>query len=69
MPNSAPFPSFLSKINESPLSIKAVVMELTNWIEQHGAADVADNALGALVAIHRNEELIKMTLAVITAPE
>ena len=44
-------------------------MELTNWVEQCGSAEVADNVRGALVAIDRNEEFIKMTLAVLTTPE
>jgi hypothetical protein len=39
-------------------------MELSNWVEQRGSADVADNVRGALEAIDRNEEFIKMTLAV-----
>ena len=44
-------------------------MELSNWVEQRGSADVADNVRGALEAIDRNEEFIKMTLAMMMAPE
>jgi hypothetical protein len=44
-------------------------MELTNWVEQRGAADVAVNARAALEAIDRNEEFIKMTLAVMMTSE
>jgi hypothetical protein len=44
-------------------------MELSNWVEQRGAADVADNVRAALEAIDKNEEFIKMTLAVMMAPE
>jgi hypothetical protein len=44
-------------------------MEFTLWVEQRGAADVADNVRGALVAIDRDEEFIKMTLAVMMTPE
>jgi hypothetical protein len=36
-------------------------MELSNWVEQRGSADVADNERGALDAIDRNKEFIKMT--------
>ena len=43
-------------------------MELSNWVEQHGGADVADNVRGALDTIDNNEEFIKMTLAVIMTP-
>jgi len=38
-------------------------------VEQQGAAHVADNVRGALEAIDRNEEFIKMTLAVLMTPE
>jgi hypothetical protein len=43
-------------------------MELSNWIERRGATDVAENVRGALEAIDRNEEFIKMTLAVVMTP-
>nr|WP_180205520.1 hypothetical protein [Pseudomonas sp. SbOxS1]NYU05633.1 hypothetical protein [Pseudomonas sp. SbOxS1] len=69
MPNSDLLPSLLSKLSENQLALEAAIMELTLWVEQRGAADVADNVRGALVAIDRNEEFIKMTLAVMMAPE
>ncbi|KAB0494967.1 hypothetical protein [Pseudomonas moorei] len=69
MPNSDLLPSLLSKLNENQLALEAAIMELTLWVEQRGAADVADNVRGALVAIDRNEEFIKMTLAVMMTPE
>ncbi|MGY2337998.1 hypothetical protein ACW9HW_01965 [Pseudomonas sp. SDO5532_S415] len=69
MPHSDLLPSLLFKINENQLALEAAIMELTNWVEQRGAAEVADNVRGALEAIDRNEEFIKMTLAVMMAPE
>ncbi|MNC58499.1 hypothetical protein D3C75_1082300 [compost metagenome] len=69
MPNSDLLPSLLFKINENQLALEAAIMELTNWVEQRGAVDVAENVRGALDAIDRNEELIKMTLAVMMTPE
>ena len=69
MPNSDLLPSLLFKINENQLALEAAIMELTLWVEQRGSADVADNIRGALVAIDRNEEFIKMTLAVMMTPE
>ncbi|VVP33533.1 hypothetical protein [Pseudomonas fluorescens] len=69
MPNSDLLPSLLCKINENQLALEAAIMELSNWVEQRGAADVADNVRGALEAIDRNEEFIKMTLAVMMTPE
>jgi hypothetical protein len=43
--------------------------ELSNWVEQRGSTEVADNVRGALKAIDRNEEFIKMTLAVLMTQE
>ena len=43
-------------------------MELSDWVEAHGSADVADNVRGALDTLDRNEEFIKMALAVLIAP-
>lgn len=69
MPTSDLLPSLLFKINENQLALEAAILELSNWVEQHGGADVADNVRGALEAIDRNEEFIKLTLAVMMAPE
>jgi hypothetical protein len=69
IPHSDLLPSLLFKINENQLALEAAIMELTLWVEQRGAADVADNVRSALDAIDRNEEFIKMTLAVMMAPE
>ena len=69
MPYSDLLPSLLYKLNENQLALEAAIMELTLWVEQRGAANVADNVRGALVAIDRNEEFIKLSLAVLMAPE
>lgn len=69
MSHSDLLPSLLFKINENQLALEAAIMELTLWVEQRGAADVADNVRSALDAIDRNEEFIKMTLAVMMTPE
>ncbi|MHC8405682.1 hypothetical protein [Pseudomonas sp. NFX224] len=69
MPTSDLLPSLLSKLNENQLALEAAILELSNWVEQRGAVEVADNVRGALVAIDRNEEFIKMTLAVMMTPE
>jgi hypothetical protein len=44
-------------------------MELTLWVEQHGSGEVAENVRDALATFDRNEEFIKMTLAVLMTPE
>ncbi|WKL53074.1 hypothetical protein Q1W70_00255 [Pseudomonas kielensis] len=69
MPNTDLLPSLLLKINENQLALEAAIMELSNWVEARGSADVADNIRGALDTIDRNEEFIKLTLAVLMAPE
>ena len=69
MPHSDLLPSLLFKLNENQLALEAAIMELSNWVEQRGSEDVADNVRGALEAIDKNEEFIKMTLAVMMAPE
>ena len=69
MPNSDLLPSLLSKLNENQLALEAAIMELTNWVEQRGAADVAENVHAALDAIDKNEEFIKLTLALLMTPD
>jgi hypothetical protein len=66
MPNSD---LFLHCYNESQLALEASILELTNWVEQRGSAEAADNVRGALVTINRNEEFVKMALAVLMTPE
>ena len=69
MPNSDLLPSLLFKINENQLALEAAIMELSNWVEARGSADVAENVRGALDTLDRNEEFIKLTLGVLMTPE
>ncbi|MVW87874.1 hypothetical protein EI969_18315 [Pseudomonas sp. PB101] len=69
MPHTDLLPSLLLRINKNLLALEAAIMELTNWVDQRGAADVAVNVRGALDVIDHNEEFIKMTLAVMMTPE
>ncbi|MFJ2710841.1 hypothetical protein ACIOZM_08105 [Pseudomonas sp. NPDC087346] len=69
MPNSDLLPSLLFKINQNQLALEAAIMELTKWVEERGSADVAENVRGALYVIDHNEEFIKMSLAVLMAPD
>lgn len=69
MLNSDLLPSLLFNINENQLALEAAIMELSNWVEARGSADVADNVRGALDTIGKNEEFIKQTLAVLMIPE
>lgn len=69
MLNSDLLPSLLLKINENQLALEAAIMELTLWVEQRGAADIANNVRGALNTIDQNEEFVRLTLAVLMTPE
>jgi hypothetical protein len=69
MSNADLLPSLPFKINQNQFALEAAIMELTLWVEQRGAAEVAGNVRGALEAISRNEEFINMTLAVLMTPE
>jgi hypothetical protein len=69
MHDSDLLPSLLFQINENQLALEAAILELSNWVEQRGSTEVADNVRSALAAIDRNEEFIKMTLAVLMTPE
>lgn len=68
VPNSDLLP-YSSRSTKNQLVLEASIMELSNWVEQHGAADAADNVRGTLDSIDKNEEFIKLTLAVLMAPE
>ncbi|TLG93564.1 hypothetical protein FEM54_03420 [Pseudomonas edaphica] len=69
MPNSDLLPSLLSKLYENQLALEASIVEIANWVEQRGSADVAENVRGPLHTIDENEEFIKLTLAVLMAPD
>ena len=51
MPNSDLIPSLLSKLYENQLALEASIMELSNWVEQRGSSEVAENVRGALHTI------------------
>jgi hypothetical protein len=69
MQDSDLLPSLLFKINENQLALEAAILELSNWAERSGSNNVAKSIRDALNAIDRNEEFIKMTLAVLMTPE
>ncbi|CRM76747.1 hypothetical protein [Pseudomonas sp. 8 R 14] len=69
MLNSDLLPPLISKIYENQLALEASIMELSNWVEQRGSKDTAENIRGALNTIDENEEFIKLTLAVLLAPD
>lgn len=62
-------PSLLTKITENQHALEAALMELSNWAAKNGSPEVAENVRGALATLDRNEEFIKLTLAVINSPD
>ena len=62
-------PSLLSKIYQNQVTLKVAIMELTSWVAQLGSGEVGGNVRGALATIIKNEEFIKMTLAMLMTPE
>lgn len=62
-------PSLLSKLYENQLALEASLMEISNWVELRGGADIAKSIRGALHTIDENEEFIKLTLAALMAPD
>lgn len=69
MLNSDLIPSLFSKLYENQLALEASIMEISNWVEQRGSTDVAENVRGALETIGNNEKFIKLTLAVLMTPD
>ena len=58
MPNSDLLPSLLFKINENQLALEAAIMELTNWVEMRGSADVADKSAAPWTRLARMRSLL-----------
>ncbi|WP_347929788.1 hypothetical protein [Pseudomonas helvetica] len=69
MPKSDLLPSLLFKINENQLALESAILRLSNRVERSGSANAVDNLCGALDTTDRNEEFIKMALAMLMAAE
>lgn len=55
MSNEDLLPSLLFKLNDNQLALEAAILELSNWVEQRGSTDVANNVRGALEAIDKTK--------------
>lgn len=42
MPNSDLLPSLLFKLNDNQLALEAAILKLTNWVQQRGSGEVAE---------------------------
>jgi hypothetical protein len=67
MEDKALLVSVLKRINENQLALAAAVEELSNWVEQRGSVDVADNVRGALTALDKNEGFLALALISLSA--
>ncbi|MDR8365611.1 MULTISPECIES: hypothetical protein [Pseudomonas] len=56
------FASMLTQINENQLALRAAVEELSNWVAQQGAAEIADNVRCALQTLDANQDFISLAL-------
>jgi hypothetical protein len=59
--------SVLKRLNENQLALGAAVEELSNWVEQRGSTDIADNVRGALAALDKNEGFLTLALISLSA--
>lgn len=69
MSNNDLLPGLLSKLNENQLALGAAIEEISNWIEQRGSVDVAENIRAALWPLDNNLEFINISLAVLNSPK
>ena len=56
------FASVLTQINENQQALRAAVEELSNWVAQQGAAEIADNVRCALETLDVNQDFISLAL-------
>lgn len=59
--------TLLKRMNENQLALGAAVEELSNWVEQRGSTEVAQNIRGALETLDGNEGFITLALASLSA--
>ena len=59
--------SLLKRMNENQLALGAAIEELSNWVEQRGSTEVAQNIRGALDTLDENAGFITLELASLAA--
>ena len=59
--------SLLKRMNENQLALGAAIEELSNWVEQRGSTEVAQNIRGALETLDVNAGFITLALASLSA--
>ena len=58
--------SLFDRLNQNQLTLGATVEELSNWVEQRGSADIANNVSGALETLDENLAFIRQGIAELT---
>ncbi len=58
--------SLFDRLNQNQLALGAAVEELSNWVEQRGSADIANNVRGALETLDENLVFIRQGIAELT---
>ncbi|NVZ81566.1 hypothetical protein HX836_07145 [Pseudomonas yamanorum] len=58
--------SLFDRINQNQLALGAAVEELSKWVEQRGAAEIANNVRGALETLDENLVFIRQGIAELT---
>lgn len=58
--------SLFDRLNQILLALGAAVEELSNWVEQRGSADIANNVRGALETLDENLVFIRQGIAELT---
>ena len=66
MTNTKLIASLFDRLNQNQLALGAAVEELSNWAEQRGSADIADNVRGALKTLDENLVFIRQGIAELT---
>jgi hypothetical protein len=64
--NNTLIASLLNALNQNQIALGAAVEELSNWVEQRGSADVAENVRGALSTLDENLNVIRQGIAELT---
>ncbi len=58
--------SLFDRLNQNQLALGAAVEERSNWVEQRGSADIANNVRGALETLDENLVFIRQGIAELT---
>lgn len=66
MTNTKLIASLFDRLNQNQLALGAAVEELSNWVEQRGSADIANNVRGALETLDENLVFIRQGIAELT---